>query len=44
LTHRTQKPFSSLWKVTRSTRPAKASVGVLVLGVCDMVTMMKIDA
>jgi hypothetical protein len=28
----TQKPFSELWKVTRSTRPAKTSVGVLVLG------------
>jgi hypothetical protein len=32
----TQKPFSSLWKVTRSTRPAKTSVGVLVLGTCGI--------
>ena len=28
----TQKPFSELWNVTRSTSPAKTSVGVLVLG------------
>ena len=27
LTRSTQKPFSALWKVTRSTSPAKASVG-----------------
>ena len=27
LTRRTQKPFAPLWKVTRSTRPAKTSVG-----------------
>jgi len=32
LTRRTQKPFSELWNVTRSTSPAKTSVGVLVLG------------
>jgi hypothetical protein len=32
LTRSTQKPFSELWNVTRSTRPAKTSVGVLVLG------------
>ena len=44
LTRRTQKPFSELWNVTRSTRPAKTSVGVPILGVCDMVTMMEIDA
>ena len=29
LTRRTQKPVSELWKVTRSTRPARTSVGVL---------------
>src|SRR5215467_9554387 len=28
LTRRTQKPFSALWKVTRSTSPARTSVGV----------------
>jgi hypothetical protein len=33
LTRRTQEPFSELWKVARSTRPAKTSVGVPVLGV-----------
>src|SRR3712207_2602973 len=27
LTRSTQKPVSALWKVTRSTRPARASVG-----------------
>jgi len=32
LTRSTQKPFSELWNVTRSTRPAKTSVGVLILG------------
>ena len=30
LTRNTQKPFSALWKVTRSTRPAKTSVGLAV--------------
>ena len=29
-----QKPFSSLWKVTRSTRPARTSARVLVAGGC----------
>src|SRR5215467_4143617 len=33
LVRRTQKPFSALWKVTRSTRPARASwVGAAVAG------------
>jgi hypothetical protein len=32
LTRSTQKPFSELWKVTRSTRPARTSVALLVLG------------
>jgi hypothetical protein len=36
LIRRTQKPFSALWKVTRSTRPAKTSVGVLVLAGCTI--------
>lgn len=30
LTRRTQKPDSSLWKVTRSTEPESRSVGVSV--------------
>src|SRR5712672_2990795 len=34
LTRSTQKPLSSLWQVTRSTRPARTSVGVLTLGAC----------
>ena len=36
LTRRTQKPFSSLWKVTRSTRPAKTSVNGLAFGACGI--------
>jgi hypothetical protein len=32
-----EKPFSALWKVTRSTRPAKTSVAVLVLTGCIIV-------
>ena len=32
LTRSTQKPFSELWNVTRSTSPANTSVGVLILG------------
>ena len=42
LTRRTQKPFSELWNVTRSTSPAKTSVGVLVLGACGISGMMEI--
>ena len=30
LTRSTQNPFSSLWNVTRSTRPARASVAAFV--------------
>ena len=30
-------PFSSLWKVTRSARPPRTSVAVLVLAGCPMV-------
>jgi hypothetical protein len=29
LTRRTQKPFSALWNVTRSTNPASASVSLV---------------
>ena len=36
-TRSTQNPFSSLWKVTRSTRPPRTSVDVLVLAGCPMV-------
>jgi hypothetical protein len=32
-----EKPFSALWKVTRSTRPAKTSVAALVLTGCIIV-------
>jgi hypothetical protein len=32
-----EKPFSTLWKVTRSTRPAKTSVAALVLTGCVIV-------
>ena len=32
-----EKPFSALWKVTRSTRPAKTSVAALVLSGCIIV-------
>ena len=35
-TYKTQNPFSALWKVTRSTRPARTSVGVLVLYPCTI--------
>jgi hypothetical protein len=35
-TRSTQKPLSELWKVTRSTRPAKTSVGVLAFRVCGV--------
>jgi hypothetical protein len=30
----TQNPFSTLWKVTRSTKPPRTSVAVLVLAGC----------
>src|SRR5205823_9309020 len=36
LTRRTQNPFSEFWNVTRSTSPAKTSVGVLALGACGI--------
>jgi hypothetical protein len=36
LTRSTQKPFSELWNVTRSTRPANTSVGVLDLAGCTI--------
>ena len=32
-----EKPFSALWKVTRSTRPAQTSVAALVLTGCIIV-------
>jgi hypothetical protein len=32
LTRSTQNPFSPLWNVTRSTRPARTSVGALIFG------------
>jgi hypothetical protein len=32
LTRSTQNPFSPLWNVTRSTRPARISVGALIFG------------
>jgi hypothetical protein len=32
-----QKPLSELWNVTRSTSPAKISVGMLVLGAPDII-------
>jgi hypothetical protein len=32
-----EKPLSELWNVTRSTSPAKISVGMLVLGAPDII-------
>src|ERR1700730_3360476 len=37
-TRRTQKPLSSLWNVTRSTRPAKTSVVGLLFAAIDCLT------
>jgi len=39
----TQKPLSELWKVTRSTRPARTSVE-LTVDICAILAMMDTDA
>ena len=39
LTRSTQKPLSELWKVTRSTRPARTSVE-LTVDICVILAMM----
>ena len=43
LTRSTQKPFSALWNVTRSTSPARASVGAVDLGDTGLAVIMEMN-